>query len=116
MQGSRRQLHHLGRPYGSAEPGSEWQVVNNYAAGNYWGYLVIDGAHHNTLNNNAAAGNAVYDLEMVGDSLRFGFPTPPAHDNAANIGAYRDMKVKDCGINNRIVGGTPVDITQDPCY
>jgi len=113
-------------PYGALEIADEyeganatatgWIVSQNYASGNQWGYLVIDEAHANSLWNNAGAGNLLYDVELAGDSMRFGFLTPKSHDNAVVIGAFRDMKVKNCGANNTVSGGTLVDTSVDPCF
>ncbi len=82
---------------------------NNFAAG----YLVIDGAHHNLLEHNIASGNAAYDIELTGDTHRFGFLTPKSAHN--KVYAYSTLKVKDCGDQNKVYGGIRVDTALDPC-
>jgi len=104
-----------GVPYGSLHPGTNWAIHDNFASDNLWGYLVIDGANHNTLTNNAASGSGVYDMELTGDTERFGFFTPGSYDNTVNAG-NNQITIKDCGVNNTINGGIPIDTTADPCY
>ena len=77
--------------------------------------LVSDGANDNYLANNAAFGNAVYDIELAGDSLRFGFFTPTSFGNVVAVGRNSSAKVKDCGEAN-IVNGVTVDNDADPCF
>jgi hypothetical protein len=60
---------------------------NNYAAG----IIVIDGAHNNFLEHNTAQNNAEYDNYAI---------------------AYSNMRVKDCGKNNRLRGGM---VIEGPC-
>ncbi len=91
-----------------------WLAIYNSAAQNVSvGYLVIDGANFNYLNNNFAENNGAYDIELVGDTERFGFPTPPCFNNRVFVRA--GQTVKDCGDNNFVRGGIAIDTSQDPC-
>lgn len=103
---------------GSAQPATKWTVTNNNAHNNFQtGFTVIDGANNCMLSNNSASNNAAYDVELAGDTERYGFPAPASYNNRVNIGgANAAMTVKDCGNNNIVNGGTPVDITADPCF
>jgi hypothetical protein len=103
---------------GSALTGTNWVVVNNNAYNNFHvGYLVVDGANNNQLNNNAASGNADYDIELTTVTSRFGFEVPGSYNNHVNVGgANAAVTVKDCGVNNTVIGGTHIDINADPCY
>jgi nitrous oxidase accessory protein NosD len=106
-----------GRPVGSRDPGIEWEVRDNVSRDNTWGYLVIDGSHGSRLGNNAGGNNALYDIELSGDSFRFGFLTPTSSDTVVHTGGDRSLVVKDCGVNNRVTGSaTVVDTTADPCF
>jgi len=90
-----------------------WQAQNNQALGNYMvGYLVIDGAHHNTLANNAASGNTL-DIDLVGniDYFGLGFTMPASHDNVVAQGSQKGLTIRDCGDDNIISG----DVTIIPC-
>ncbi len=98
---------------GSDLPATGWTVHGNYAADNTWGYMVTDGSNNNTLTNNAAAGSAVYDMELLDDSCLFGFFTPFTYDNVVDVGAFTDLSIKDCGHNNT-VNDPDVDRTCDP--
>ena len=79
------------------------------------GYVVIDGANRNILENNNAARNGSYDMELTTDSYRFGFLTPMSYDNTVNAGSFQNIRIKDCGRNNKITGGIKVNTTTDPC-
>jgi nitrous oxidase accessory protein NosD len=106
-----------GREVGSVDSGIDWDVRDNVARGNTWGYLVIDGSHGSRLTNNAGGGNALYDIELSGDSLRFGFLTPTSSDTVVHTAGDASLVVKDCGVNNRVTGAaTLVDTTADPCF
>lgn len=101
---------------GAEFPCGDWVVRNNTSSNNLdAGYMVIDGANNNFLSDNAGSGNGTYDVELVGDSLRFGFLTPTSFENTAIIDDPA-MVVKDCGLDNTVIGGTQVDINQDPCF
>lgn len=78
------------------------------------GYLVIDGANHNTLTNNFASNNVRVDYDFAGDSNRFGFFTPKCFNNTAHIS--KGNTVKDCGDNNTITGGVRIDTNAVPCF
>jgi hypothetical protein len=94
---------------------SNWRVMFNTSTNNaFIGYLVIDGANKCFLDHNQASNNGLYDIEVAGDSNRFGFFTPKAYNN--RVHAYTNLKVKDCGENTHIIGGTLVDNTVDPCF
>lgn len=103
-----------GNLVGSEESGSRWFVAKNQSDSNFdTGYLVIDGANHNLLVKNKGTGNAANDVELVGDSERFGFLTPTSFENVAFTG---DLLTKDCGVDNRVVGSNLVDTSNDPCF
>ncbi len=99
---------------GSAYPATAWYCQANNCDHDDWGYLIIDGANNCKLVANAAADNSTYDMEFCGDTYRFGFLTPLSHDNRCLI-TDPAIVVKDCGENNHIFGGTPVDTDADPC-
>lgn len=94
-----------------------WRVVGNQSTGNLdAGYLAIDGANNNFLKNNDASNNGTYDIELTGDSYRFGFLTPKSFSNTVIAGQFPNLKIKNCGENNTVVGGQLVDNAQDPCF
>jgi nitrous oxidase accessory protein NosD len=97
--------------------GTGYLVYQNNAVGNAWGYLAFDGASNNTLMNNAAAFNTSYDIELGGESTRFGFVTPTSYNNTVIQGLnYQGLKVKVCGIDNQALGHVNlVDTEADPC-
>jgi hypothetical protein len=97
-------------------PAKNWVTRNNDARDNAnIGYLVIDGSHHNLLQANSASNNALYDIELTGESLRFGFLTPLSHDNTVKAAPFGNLKIKNCGENNVVIGGQLVDNTAEPC-
>jgi hypothetical protein len=100
---------------GAALAATNWKCKNNQSDNNAYGYLVIDGARDNLLENNAAGNNAAYDMELTGDTYRFGFLTPASVNNTVKAGAYQNITIKDCGINNKVTGGIQVDTNLDPC-
>lgn len=105
-----------GGAIGSQFPGTKWLVQANNAVGNFFaGYLVIDGANNNLLRHNAASNNGQYDIELAGDSNRFGFFTPLSFENTV-IAGNKHQIIKDCGVDNKVVGGQLVDNSQDPCF
>ena len=88
----------------AATPATEWTVFENQSVGNDYGYLVIDGAHGNVLTNNSARLNKT-DLELAGESDRFGLPMPASHDNFVMQGdKYGSLTVIDGGTDNSIQG------------
>ena len=94
---------------------NRWFVAHNHSNDNLFsGYIVIDGSNGNYLTANYGSGNAVYDIEVAGDSERFGFFTPEAYNNT--VEAFSAHSVKNCGSNNRILGGNQIDTEADPCY
>lgn len=94
---------------------TNWQVNNNVSTHNgFYGYLVIDGANNNHLNNNQGGSNGAYDIDVKGGSCEFGFYTPPSFDNFITTGPH-ELLIKDCGEHTTIIGGNLVDLTLDPC-
>jgi hypothetical protein len=104
-----------GRVTGSLVPGAFWKTRHNLSTDNQYGYLVIDGANNNLIENNDAARNAAYDMELTTDSYRFGFLTPKSYNNKVITGRYQHLRIKDCGENNTIIGGIKVNTATDPC-
>ena len=105
-----------GQVTGSLIPATGWKFNNNTSTDNLnVGYVVIDGANRNILENNNAARNGSYDMELTTDSYRFGFLTPMSYDNTVNAGSFQNISIKDCGRNNKITGGIKVNTTTDPC-
>ncbi len=105
-----------GKAVGSLSPTTGYKVRNNNSTDNLTtGYLVIDGANNNIIENNNAARNGTYDMELTTDSYRFGFLTPKSYNNTVNAGAYQNIRIKDCGDNNTVVGGIKVNTATDPC-
>ncbi len=102
---------------GSANPAGKWTVTNNDSYSNFQtGYVVIDGANNCMLSNNRAHSNGLYDVELAGDTERYGFLAPASYNNRVNIGgANAAMTVKNCGNNNIVNGGTPINTSADPC-
>ncbi len=98
----------LGTGTGGAEFScNEWNVSNNNASGNIWGYLIIDGSFENILSNNTGSDNLI-DMELAGDTnLTFGFFTPTSENNTVNVGGS-GMDVIDCGVDNVVHGTTPL--------
>lgn len=105
-----------GQVVGSDLPSIKWLAVNNRAANNDWGYLIIDSANKNLVVNNAATNSGVYDVEFTGDTFRFGFLAPASFNNLFVAGSHPNIGVKNCGINNTIIGGQLVNNTLDPCF
>ena len=102
-------------PVGADFSSTRWFVAHNYDHDNFAaGILVIDGAHNNLLISNKGANNAQYDIELAGLSIRFGFETPECFNN--RVYTFKDMVVKDCGSDNKILGGILVDNSQDECF
>ena len=92
----------------------DWLFVGNSSHDNFnIGYLVIDGASENDLQGNKAANNASYDIELAGESQRFGFTTPESFDNRVVV--RENITVKDCGSGNTVIGGIAIDTEAEPC-
>jgi hypothetical protein len=104
-----------GRAVGAQIPTKYCKVRRNNSTDNQYGYLVIDGANNNLLENNNAARNALYDMELTTDSYRFGFLTPKSYKNKVVAGSYPNIRIKDCGENNTIIGGIKINTATDPC-
>jgi hypothetical protein len=104
-----------GQVVGSDISATNWVARWNNATNNQWGYLAIDGATGCRMVHNDASNNAAYDVEFSGDSERFGFFTPTS-SNCTVISADPAIVVKDCGVNNTVIGGTVVDTNVDPCF
>ncbi len=79
------------------------------------GYLVIDGANNNFLKDNNASNNGTYDIELTGDTFRFGFHTSKSFENKVVAGKFQNIRIKNCGENNTVKGGQLVDNSVDPC-
>jgi parallel beta helix pectate lyase-like protein len=106
-----------GEPAYAKFPSTHWTVQKNKSKNNFTtGYLVIDGANKNKLINNEGGNNGTYDIELVGDSYRFGFFTPTCYKNAVWAGSYQNVTIKDCGEANLVYGGIQINTEEDPCY
>lgn len=106
-----------GHAVGAATPATNWKCKNNHSSNNLTvGYLVIDSATDNLLEDNEGGSNGTYDIELTGDSYRFGFLTPASVHNRAKAGAFPNVTIKNCGIDNTVIGGIQIDIATDPCY
>jgi hypothetical protein len=105
-----------GRGVGAQIPTKACKVRNNKSTENLWGILVIDGANNNLIENNDATRNANYDIELTTDSYRFGFLTPMSFNNTVDVGSFSTVRVKDCGRNNKVIGGVKIDNAVDPCF
>ncbi len=102
---------------GAVESSNHWLLSKNESNGNTWGYLVIDGAFDNVLFKNKASNNALYDIELAGESLRFGFLTPTSlNSTVVSNGNLNGVIIKDCAPGSVIIGGTLVDNNVDPCF
>ncbi len=106
-----------GEIVGSETNATKWIVRENRSHDNFdIGYLVIDGANNNLLVNNQAGNNGRYDIELAGETERFGFLAPTSRDSKVVLGKYSGLTVKDCGVNDQITGDAVlVDTVADPC-
>ena len=105
-----------GKWTGALLPATNWTVQENVAKDNFAeGYLVIDGAHENLLQNNDAQNSGTYDIELTTETSRFGALAPEAYDNEVIAGDFPNIRIKDCGTNNKITGGVLVDTDVDEC-
>jgi parallel beta-helix repeat protein len=103
-------------PWQTAPPPSAWYIHDNDIHNNQWGVLATDQANNNVLSNNDASGNQVYDMELTGDTKRFGVLGPAVFNNLVLVGPYKGLVIKDCGRSNQIVGEAKlVDHSLDPC-
>lgn len=103
------------RIIGAAFSSTGTKVLNNKSTDNDWGILVIDGSNNALIVNNELARNNSYDLELAGDSYRFGFLTPSVSNIVVNAGAFQNIKIKDCGRNDQVTGGVKVNTAVDVC-
>jgi len=91
-------------------------IQGNETAGNFTtGILAIDGANSSHIVNNNSHDNGTYDIELSGDSMRFGFFTPRSYNTTVVAGSFSNVRVKDCGQGNQVNGGIRVDTDTDPC-
>lgn len=106
-----------GEIVGSETNATKWIARRNKSHDNFdIGYLVIDGANQNLLANNEGGNNGRYDIELAGDSERFGFFTPTSRETNVLTGRFGDLVIKDCGVDDTIVGDAIlVDTGADPC-
>lgn len=105
-----------GEAVGAEVSSTNWLCKRNDARNNFdTGYLVIDGANNNLLVENTAANNGTYDIELTGDSYRFGFLTPASFQNKVRVGSESTLKIKDCGNDNSVIRGNQVDTSVDGC-
>jgi hypothetical protein len=105
-----------GQAVGADGSADGWMCRRNVAHDNSdAGYLVIDGAHDNLLVDNEGSANGTYDIELTGDSYRFGFLTPASFRNTVRAGSAAQIRIKNCGNDNTVIGGIQVDTSTDPC-
>lgn len=105
---------------GALSPAVGWKLRNNKFINNLeFGLSVRDGSNLNFVeSNNEYSNNVVYDIRIPADE-DINIPgvlilfIPAAYKNT--IHAAPGVKIKDCGIDNVINGGTLIDTTQDPC-
>ena len=94
---------------GSDISATSWLVEGNAAPDNFYtGLLVIDGASHNRLVNNAGSGNGGYDIELLGVTCLFGFETPTSFENQVLVGSHAGITINDFGQDNTITGSATV--------
>lgn len=106
-----------GQPAPADFSATSWRAEDNNSFENLdAGYLVIDGANNNVLKNNKGSNNGRHDIELAGDSNRYGFFTPKSFENKVVAGRFQDLQIKNCGENNTVIGGQLVDNTQYPCF
>jgi nitrous oxidase accessory protein NosD len=101
---------------GSAQSTTHCLAQGNETFGNFAdGIIVIDGAHDSRVVDNNSHDNGAYDVELCGDSFRFGFLTPSSFNCTFTAGSHPSVKVKNCGSNNVVNGGILVNNAVDPC-
>lgn len=102
---------------GSATPTTGCLTQGNETWGCFTsGILAIDGSNDSQIVNNNSHDNGTYDIELAGDSMRFGFLTPHCYNITVVAGSYPNVRVKDCGQGNNVNGGILVDTNTDACY
>ncbi len=106
-----------GTPISASEAANNWVSIFNLAKNTGIGHFIIDGVNNCKIISNYAENCALYDVEFVGPTLRFGTPEPlpTTFENLFIDGPSTDIEVKDCGVDNVIIGGQLVDIAADPC-
>ena len=106
-----------GEPMGAKFSCTHWVIKNNKSENNFdAGIIAIDGANKNQFINNNLSNNGTFDIELVGDSYRFGFFTPTCYKNAVWAGDYQSVTIKDCGLDNIVYGGVQIDTEEYPCF
>ncbi len=114
---------------GAEVPSEDWIIQNNTFEHNAWfGILIYDGAKRCTLINNnvnnsgaglpreAWPGVTGADIEIGTVSEAFGFVAPKTEGNYIEVGAYPNVRIKDCGEGSTIVGGGIIlDPAVNPC-
>jgi len=107
-----------GTPISASESANNWVGIFNLAKNTGIGHLIIDGVNNCKIISNYAENCSAYDVEFVGPTLRFGTPEPlpTTFENLFIDGSSTDIEVKDCGLDNIIIGGQLVDIVEDPCF
>ncbi len=104
-----------GQILANAIPCENWVFSDNKSYDNFWNYLVIDGSHHNFLYRNEAWNPGLYDVELAGETYRFGTFSPLTHHNFV-VNPNNSIITKDCGVNNTVLAGTIVKNLNDPCF
>ena len=95
-------------------PGSFWTIKNNTCERNVIGILLYDGASECIVENNDCKNNSRIDIELgkaweIGEgALQLPFPIDRAKHNKVNAGSYTNIRVRDCGWSNQIIGVTPI--------
>jgi parallel beta-helix repeat protein len=103
-----------GQISGADASATGWKTNSNVSSTNlYAGYVIIASSHWNLLDNNTGSGNGSYDMDLVGDTNRPGFFAAASYDNT--VTAPQSQRIKDCGIGNKVIGGTMININTDPC-
>ncbi len=93
-----------GQTTGANTPTANWKVNNNRAENNTVdGFVIINGASGNLVENNSTTGNGKWDFELAGITNRAGVPFVASFNNT--VSASATQSVKDCGNNNTINGG-----------
>jgi parallel beta-helix repeat protein len=95
---------------GAEHSATNWKVEDNLSHDNVWGYMVIDGAKDNTLEDNEGYNNAFVDIELLGETNQlFGFFTPTSEGNEVDANGLNYI---DCGLDNEVENGVEANL---PC-
>ena len=83
-----------------------WKVLNNKISNSSYDAILISATKWNVVQGNAITGSGIFDYDLTGDTHRFqgGRLSVASHDNT--ITASSGQTIKDCGINNTVIGGT----------